>query len=196
MYKGTLEECGIPLSVFHSFNHAIPLKQSNGTTRKFVKHVCHNCGATSSITWYIDPAASEESLLYNCSACYWYRSRRRIVRSSALFNSFRAKPTSGPCMNCQVTESTQWHWRPRDKDCIIYVSCLSYWSKNQVDRLPEERKPMCGKWCEKPKRAMVLSTTRKDKRLGKVDVIPQHVLVYIVETPTYIYHCSKSVLMS
>ncbi|KAJ6160220.1 hypothetical protein N7497_004757 [Penicillium chrysogenum] len=64
MYKKVLEECGVPLSVFHPLNHAMPLKQTTGNARRSVKHVCHHCGATSAITWYLDSAASEEALLY------------------------------------------------------------------------------------------------------------------------------------
>ncbi|KAJ5256386.1 hypothetical protein N7505_011537 [Penicillium chrysogenum] len=33
MYKKVLEECGVPLSVFHPLNHAMPLKQTTGNAR-------------------------------------------------------------------------------------------------------------------------------------------------------------------
>jgi hypothetical protein len=37
--RGLLEECGVPLSVFHPLNHAMPLKQTTGNARRSVKHV-------------------------------------------------------------------------------------------------------------------------------------------------------------
>ena len=143
MYEEMLEECGVPSSVFHPLNHAMPLKQGTCNTRKFVKHVCHNCGATSTATWYIDHAAPGEALLYNCSACYWYRSRRvGEVRPSSLFNSFRARPTAGPCSNCHTTESPLWDWHPAEKDRVICTGCRSYWSRNKADR-PKKREKQC-----------------------------------------------------
>lgn len=145
MYKKVLEECGVPLSVFHPLNHAMPLKQTTGNARRSVKHVCHHCGATSAITWYLDSAASEEALLYICTACYAYRSRHvGKVRPSSLFNSFRARPTAGPCSSCHTTESLGWEWHPAEKDRVLCAGCRAYWSRYQADR-PEKREKQCAK---------------------------------------------------
>lgn len=119
MYLEALEQCGISRSVFHPLNHAMPLKQSKMRTAG--RRVCRGCGSASSgaNAWYLDPYATEEKPVYNCSACYWYRARDSSDRPSTLFNRFRARLTAGPCKSCEVTESVLWCWHGEDKDRVI-----------------------------------------------------------------------------
>ncbi|KAJ5196149.1 hypothetical protein N7449_006628 [Penicillium cf. viridicatum] len=128
MYLGTLAQCGIPLSIFHPLNHAMPLKQKCGWT--VGARVCQNCESqtTTSNGWYYDPTACEVAVLYNFSACYWYRFRHGTARPPELFVGLKARPTSGPCSNCQATDSAQWEWHPRDKNHVICSKCRSHWT--------------------------------------------------------------------
>lgn len=140
MYLGTLAQCGIPLNIFHPLSHAMPLKQKCGWT--VGARVCQNCESqtTSANGWYYDPTACEVAVLYNCSACYWYRFRNGTARPLELFVGLKARPTSGPCSNCQATESAQWGWHPRDKNHVICSKCRSHWTRYAIDRPPKKQK--------------------------------------------------------
>ncbi|KAJ5405275.1 hypothetical protein N7465_006559 [Penicillium sp. CMV-2018d] len=130
MYLATLAQCEIPLGIFHPLNHAMPLKQKCGWT--VGARVCQNCESqtTAANGWYYAPDACEVAVLYNCSACYWYRFRNGTARPPELFASLKARPTSGPCSNCDATESTQWEWHPRDKNHVICSKCRAHWTSD------------------------------------------------------------------
>ncbi|CAI7651731.1 unnamed protein product [Penicillium palitans] len=140
MYLETLAQCGIPLGIFHPLNHAMPLKQKCGWT--VGARVCHNCESqtTAANGWYYDPTACEVAVLYNCSACYWYRVRTGKTRPPELFVGLKARPTSGPCANCDATESAQWEWHPQDKNHIICSKCRAHWTRYAIYRPPKKQK--------------------------------------------------------
>ncbi|CAG8169720.1 unnamed protein product [Penicillium nalgiovense] len=136
MHLEVLTECGVPKSIFHPLNHAMPLKQKCGWTTG--ARVCRNCGNKSTAAhWYYDLAAWELAVLYNCSACYWYRFRNNADRPPDLFIAFRARPVDGPCSNCQATESPSWNWHPRDIDGTLCAACCTHWGRYGVDRPPK-----------------------------------------------------------
>ncbi|KAJ6128804.1 hypothetical protein N7471_010021 [Penicillium samsonianum] len=170
MYLGALAQCEIPPSMFHPLNHAMPLKQKCGWT--VGARVCQNCGSQSTAAngWYYDPAACEVAVLYNCSACYWYRFRNDTNRPPDFFVALKGRPKAGPCSNCEATESTQWEWHPRDKNRVICSKCRSHWTRYAIDRPPKQKSTVQTVVPQKAKDIFIAPMIQMERRTSNTGV--------------------------